>query len=110
MSHREAAARRLAVYAAVPEDSPPLQVTPVQSVAPSVEPAHVEEAPATSSKSVEILGLEVVAQNLKRKGEAGSSGTSKRRRHMISDEESSAEDEMVADGAGKGAAEASPPR
>ena len=52
----------------------------------------------------------MVAQNLKRKGEAGSSGTTKRRRHMISDEESSAEDEMVADGAGKDAAEPSPPR
>ena len=106
----EAAAGRLAMYAAIPEDSPPLQVTPVQSVAPSVEPTRVEEAQDTSSESVEILGPEVVAQNLKRKGEAGSSGTTKRRRHVISDEESSAEDEMVADGAGKDATEASPPR
>ena len=58
----EAAAGRLAVFAAAgPEDSPPLQVTPVQSVAPTVEPVQVEEAHATSSESVEILGPEVVA-------------------------------------------------
>ena len=65
---------------------------------------------ATSSDSVEVLGPEVVAQNLKRKGDAGSSGISKRRRHAISDEESSAEDETVAAGADKETAEASPPR
>ena len=107
----EAAAGCLTVFAAAgPEDSPPLQVTPVQSVAPTVEPAHVEEAQATSSDSVEILRPEVVAKNLKHKGEAGSSGTSKRRHHVISDEESSAEDETVAAGAGKETGEASPPR
>ena len=70
----------------------------------------MEEAQAESSESIEILRPEVVAQNLKRKGEAGSSGTSKRRRHVISDEESSAEDETVAVGAGKETGEASPPR
>ena len=53
----EAAAGRLTVFAAGgPEDSPPLQVTPVQSVALTVEPAQVEEVQATSSESVEILG------------------------------------------------------
>ena len=108
----EAAAGRLTVFAHTVghEDSPPLLVTPVQSVAPTVETAHVEEAQAESSESIEILRPEVVAHNLKRKGEAGSSGTSKRRRHVISDEESSAEDETVAAGAGKETAEASPPR
>lgn len=106
----EAAAGRLTVFAAAgPEDSPPLLVTPVLSVAPVVEPAHVEEVQAASSDSVEILRPEVVAQNLKRKGEASSSGTSKRWRHVVSDEESSAGDEMVAAGVGKETAEASPP-
>ena len=95
------------------EDSPPLQVTPVQSVAPTVETAHVEEVHSESSDSVEILKpeevlKEEVAQNLKRKGEAGSSGTSKRRRHLIGDAESSAEEETSAPGADKKAAEASP--
>lgn len=51
----EAAAGHLTVFAAaVPEDSPPLQVTPVRSVAPNVEPAHVEEVQATSSDSVAV--------------------------------------------------------
>jgi hypothetical protein len=74
-----------------------------------VEPAHVEEVQATSSDSVEVLGPEVVAQNLKRKGDAGSSGTSKRRCHVVADEESSAEDEAIAAGAERETSEASPP-
>ena len=96
----------------VPENTPPLQVTPVQSVAPDVETAQ-EEARAESSDSVEILKpeevlKEEVAQNMKRKGEAGSSGTKKRRRYLIGDAESSAEEETSAPGADKKAAEASP--
>ena len=107
----EAAAGHLTVFAeAAPEDSPPLQVTPVQSVAPDVETAPVEEVHVTSSDSVEVLGPDVVAQNLKRKGDAESSGTSKRRRHMVADEESSAEEEAVAAGGGKETVEVSPPR
>ena len=106
----EATAGHLTVLGPVGhEDSPPLLVTPVQSVAPTVETAHVEEVQAESSDSIEILKPEVVAQNLKRKGEAGSIGTSKRRHHVIADEESSTEDETVAAGAGKETAEASPP-
>ena len=97
----------------VPENMPPLQVTPVQSVAPDVEMAQEEEARAESSDSVEILKpeevlKEEVAQNIKRKGEAGSSGTKKRRRYLIGDAESSAEEETSAPGADKKAAEASP--
>ena len=76
---------------AAPEDSPPLLVTPVQSVPPTGEPAHVEKM-----------------QNPKRKGETGGSGTSKRRRHLIADEESSAEDDTCAIGADKEIAKASP--
>ena len=97
------------------ESTPPLQVTPVQSVAPDVEMAQEEEAHAESSDSVEILKpeevlKEEVAQNLKRKGDAESSGTSNRRRHMVVDEESSTEEEVVAAGVEKESAEASPPR
>ena len=73
----------------------------------------MEEVHSESSDSVEILKpeevlKEEVAQNLKRKGKAGSSGTSKRRRHLIGDAESSAEEETSATGADKKAAEASP--
>ena len=91
-----------------PEDSPPLLVTPVQSVPPAGEPANVEKLQAESSDSVEVLEPEIVAQNLKRKGEADGTGTSKRRRHLIADEESSAEDDMSATGADKETAKASP--
>ena len=112
----EATAGHLTVFGAVSGPSEAVLVPPVRSVAPAVEPAHVEEAQASSSESVEIL--EVVVRDLKRKGEAGSSGTTKRRRHVIADEGSSAEDEVVADsagkdvadGAGKDVAEDSPPR
>ena len=104
----EATDGHLTMFGTVSSPSAVVLVPPVQSVAPFVEPAHVEEAHATSSESVEIL--EVVARDLKRKGEARSSGTTKRRRHMIADEESSAEDDVAADGAGKDAAEASPLR
>ena len=108
---------------AVPENTPPLQVTPVQSVAPdaevaptvevvpNVEVAH-EEAQSGSSDSIKILNpeevlKEEVAQNVKRKGEAGGSGTRKRRRHVIGDAESNAE-ETSTSGAGLKVAEASP--
>ena len=101
----------------VHEDTPPLQVTPVQSVAPdaevapNVEVAH-EEAHSGSSDSIRILKpeevlKEEVAQNVKRKGDAGCSGTRKRRRHIVGDAESNAE-ETSTSGAGKKAAEASP--
>ena len=105
----DATAGHLTVFGqAGPEDSPPIFVTPVQSVAPTVEPARVEELQAESSDSVEVLEPEVVAQSPKRKGEAGGSGTSKRRRHVIADEESSAEDDTFATGADKESAKASP--
>ena len=110
----EATAGHLAVLGpAVHEGSPPLQVTPVQSVAPSVETAH-EEAHAESSDSVEILKPEEVlkpdevARELKRKGEASSSGTSKRRRYLIEEVESSAGEETSIPGADKEVAEVSP--
>ena len=85
----------------VPENTPPLQVTPVQSVAPEVR--------TESSDSIEVLGPDKVVQSLKRKGDAESSGTSKRRRHIVADEESSAE-EAVAPSVEEKAAEVSPPR
>ena len=105
----EATAGRLTVLpATVPEDTPPLVVTPVQSVAPEVVVAPTveavpevevarEEARSGSSDSIRILKpeevlREEVAQNLKRKGGAGTSGTSKRRRHVIKDAESNAEE------------------
>ena len=74
----------------VPEGTPPLQVTPVQSVAP-------EEMHSGSSDSVKVLKpeevlKEEVAQNVKRKGDVGCSGTRKRRRHVIGDAESNAEE------------------
>lgn len=102
----EATAGRLTVLpATVPEDTPPLVVVPVQSVAPEVVVAPTveavpevarEEAHSGSSDSIQILKpeevlREEVAQNLKRKGGAGTSGTSKRRRHVIKDAESNAE-------------------
>ena len=95
----------------VPENTPPLQVVPVQSVAPDVEVAQ-EEARAESSDNIEILKpeevlKEEVASNIKRKGEAGTSGPKKRRRYLIGDAESSAE-ETSASGADKKVAEASP--
>ena len=84
-------------------------MTPVQSVPPAGGPSLVvEESRAASSDSVEVLEPEVVAQNLKRKGEADGTGTSKRRRHLIVDEESSAEDDMSATGADKETVKASP--
>ena len=104
----EATTGRLTVLPeVVPENTPPLQVTPVQSMAPE------EEARTKASDSVEILKpeevlKEEVAQNTKRKGEAGSSGTKKRRRYLIRDAESSAEEGTSAPRADKKAAEASP--
>ena len=88
----------------VPENTPPLQVTPVQSVAPE------EGTRSESSNSIEVLGPDMVAQSLKRKGDAESSGTSKRRRHTVADEESSAEEEAVAPSVEEKATEVSPPR
>ena len=83
-------------------------------MAPTVETAHEEEAHTESSDSMEILKPEEVlkpdevARELKRKGEAGGSGTSKRRRYFIGDAESSAEEETSAPGADKEAAKTSP--
>ena len=102
----EATAGHLTVFGAAGD---PSVAVPVPSVAPPVEPTHVEGSQPASSGSIQIL--EEGAENLKRKAEAGSSGTTtKRRRHIIADEESSAESERVAGGAGEDAAEASPPR
>ena len=105
----EATAGHLTVLpATVPEDTPPLVVTPVQSVAPEVVVAPTveavpdvevarEEARSGSSDSIRILKpeevlREEVAQSSKRKTEAGASGTRKRRRHVIRDAESNAEE------------------
>ena len=64
----------------------------------------VEEAHTESSNSVEILEPVVIAQGVKRK-EASSggygAGTSKRRRHLIVDEGSSAAEDVSATGADK---------
>ena len=88
----------------VHEGTPPLQVTPVQSVAP-------EETYSGSSDSIQILKSEdvlkeEVAQNIKRKGDVGCSGTRKRRRHVVGDAESNAEETSTS--GVKRAAEASP--
>ena len=88
----------------VHEGTPPLQVTPVQSVAP-------EETHSGSSDSIQILKpeevlKEEVAQNIKRKGDVGCSGTRKRRRHVVGDAESNAEETSTS--GVKRAAEASP--
>ena len=91
----------------VPADSPPAAVfvPPVQSVPPTVEQSPVvEETHSESSDSVEILEPAVETQGEKRK-EASSggygAGTSKRRRHVIADDESSTADDMSVFGAGK---------
>ena len=86
-----------------PKDSPPAAalVTPVQSVPPSGEQSPVvEEKHTESSNNVEILEPEVSTQGVKRKGASGGygAGTSKRRRHFIADEESSAADDVSASG------------
>ena len=64
----------------------------------------VEEAHVESSNSVEILEPVAEAQGGKRK-EASSggygAGTSKRRRHLIADEESATPDDMSVSGAEK---------
>lgn len=86
----------------VPENTPPLQVTPVQSVAPEVR--------TESSDNIEVLGPDKVVHSLKRKGDAESSGTSKRRRHIVADEESSAEEEAVTPSVEEKAAKVSPLR
>ena len=96
-----------------PEDSPPAAalVTPVQSVPPSGEQSPVvEELHTESSDSVEILEPEGSAQGVKRKGASGGygAGTSKRRRHLIADEESSAADDTSATGADKDISKSSP--
>ena len=111
----EATAGHLAVLGpVVHEGSPPLLVTPVQSVAPDVETTHEEEAHAESSDSVEILKVEEVlkpdevARDLKRKGEAGGGSTSKRRRYLVGDADLSTEEETSAPGADKEVAQASP--
>ena len=108
----EATERHLTVLA--PLDSPPAAalVTPVQSVPPTGEQSPVvEEAHVESSNSVEILEPAVEAQGGKRK-EASSggygAGTSKRMRHLIADEESSAADDVSASGAEKNMSRSSP--
>ena len=70
----------------------------------------VEEAHTESSNSVEILKTEVIIQGVKRKGASGGygAGTSKRRRHLIADEESSAAEDMSATGADKDVFRSSP--
>ena len=79
-------------------------MTPVQSVAP-------EETHSGSSDSVKVLKpeevlKEEVAQNVKRKGDVGCSGTRKRRRHVVGDAESNAEETSTS--GVKRAVEASP--
>ena len=96
-----------------PEDSPPAAalVTPVQSVPPTgLQSPVVEELHTESSDSVEVLEPEGSAQGVKRKGASGGygAGTSKRRRHLIADEESSAADDMSATGADKDISKSSP--
>ena len=111
----EATAGHLTVLAPVGHvDSPPAAalVTPVQSVPPTREQSPVvEEEHADSSNSVEILEPVVEVQGEKRK-EAPSggygAGTSKRRRHLIADEESSAMDDMSVSGAEKNLSRSSP--
>ena len=111
----EATAGHLTVLAPVGHvDSPPAAalVAPVQSVPPTGEESPVlEEAHAESSNSVEILEPVVEAQGVKRK-EASSggygAGTSKRRRHIIADEGSSAADDVSASGAEKNLSQSSP--
>jgi hypothetical protein len=110
----EATAGYTTVLAQVgPEDSPPAAalVTPVQSVPPYGEQSPVvEEVHTESSNSVEILEPAVVAQGVKRKEASGSygAGMSKRRRHLIADEESSAAEDMSATGTDKDGLQSSP--
>ena len=61
------------------------------------------ESHTETSSSVRILELEGTSQGVKRKGASGGygAGTSKRRRHLIADEESSAEEDASATGADK---------
>ena len=70
----------------------------------------MEEAHTESSNSVEILEPAVVAQGVKRKEASGGygAGTSKRRRHLIADEESSVADDVSASGAEKNLSRSSP--
>ena len=96
-----------------PEDSPPpaLQVTPVQSVPQSREQSpEASESRTESSNSVQILEPEETSQGIKRKGASGGygAGTSKRRRHLIADEESFAEEDASATGADKDISMSSP--
>ena len=94
-----------------PEDSPPAAalVSLVQSVPPTGEPSPmIEDVHSESSDSVEVLEPEGSAQGVKQKGESDGAGTSKRRRHLITDEESSAEDDTSATGADKEIEKSSP--
>ena len=111
----EATAGHLTVLVPVGHvDSPPAAalVAPVQSVPPTGEQSPLmEEAHAESSNSVEILEPVVEVQGEKRK-EASSggygAGTSKRRRHLIADEESSAAEDVSATNADKDGFQSSP--
>ena len=110
----EATAGHTTVLAqAGPEDSPPVAalITHVQSVPPSGEQSPVvEESHTESSNSVEILEPAVSAQGVKRKGASGGygAGTSKRRRHLIADEESSAAKDVSATNEDKDGFQSSP--
>ena len=104
----EATAGHLAAFGPFARaDSPPaaIFVPPVQSVPPTGEPSHVvEEEHADSSDSVEILEPVVEVQGEKcKEALAGGygAGTSKRRRHLVVDEESSTPDNGSVSGAEK---------
>ena len=76
----------------------------MQSVPQSREQSPtVAESHTNSSNSVQILKPVETSQGVKRKGVSGGygDGTSKRRRHLIADEESSAEEDASATGADK---------
>ena len=68
------------------------------------------ESRTESSSSVRILELDGNSQGVKRKGASGGygAGASKRRRHLIADEEPSAEEDASATGADKDISMSSP--
>jgi hypothetical protein len=104
----EATDEHLTVFGPVNRpNSPPaaVYVPPVQSVPPTGEQSPVvEEAHSESSDSVEILEPAVETHGEKRKGESSGgygAGTSKRRHHVLADEESSTPDDVSVSGAEK---------
>ena len=95
------------------EDSPPaaVLVAPVQVVPPTEEKSPVEEEThVESSNSVEILEPAEVRREKRKEASSGGygAGTSKRRRHLIADEESAAPDEMSYTSAEKNQAKSPP--